>query len=580
MATITADVDVKTSTLESRKEALRGRNLGGYGGSTIGTNAKRGDALAVDIDAHDMSMDIVTAGSGSGDWRQRKAMNGMPSNGMGTIQPFTKPHSGLTVPTKLFHELKNLLREKDLQVRRVVFLGVFNILCSFILLVWCQSTNSMALTAYTFLTFFDFMTLVTCIITIWVSKQRPITVYTFGYERFEVLVVFASTMLAIFGAIFIMKESIERIFEPPEVHTGRLMVGAALGFVCHIVIAYGVENKAFIHVSGASRSSWLQEHFADMSRNFCAYVPGFDKMLLPRVNPFALIAFAGALALCFTDLMVDVNNYHIADTLAAISIALMTCGTMFPMSIYTGTILLQTTPGHVIGQLDKCLREASTLDGVLEFRNEHFWTLSFGRIAGSLHVRVRRDANEQMVLAHVANKVSHLVSILTVQVIKDDWTRLAPMTSFTNMSSTKLPPPAPLSSSIMSAMPNSNAYTPPSSPPNSQKTVPKMNFDYLKTPARASSTPYGTPVKDISFNSNFTPIAPSTTAKFTSEIGRTDYTSVPLMGLTRTGIPPAGQTSAGLGLKNTGVISVNSLGTSNLYAMGKTLSNQRPTSLR
>ncbi len=51
------------------------------------------------------------------------------------------------------------------------------------------------------------------------------------------------------------------------------------------------------------------------------------------------------------------SNYHIADTLAAISIALMTCGTMFPMSIYTGTILLQTTPGHVIGQLDKCLRE-------------------------------------------------------------------------------------------------------------------------------------------------------------------------------------------------------------------------------
>ena len=40
--------------------------------------------------------------------------------------------------------------------------------------------------------------------------------------------------------------------------------------------------------------------------------------------------------------------------------------------------------------------QASTLDGVLEFRNEHFWTLSFGRIAGSLHVRVRRDANEQV----------------------------------------------------------------------------------------------------------------------------------------------------------------------------------------
>jgi len=38
----------------------------------------------------------------------------------------------------------------------------------------------------------------------------------------------------------------------------------------------------------------------------------------------------------------------------------------------------QTTPSHIIGQLDKCIREASTLDGVLEFRHEHFWTVAFG----------------------------------------------------------------------------------------------------------------------------------------------------------------------------------------------------------
>ena len=38
----------------------------------------------------------------------------------------------------------------------------------------------------------------------------------------------------------------------------------------------------------------------------------------------------------------------------------------------------QTTPSHVVSQLDKCLREALTLDGVLEFRHEHFWTLSTG----------------------------------------------------------------------------------------------------------------------------------------------------------------------------------------------------------
>lgn len=43
--------------------------------------------------------------------------------------------------------------------------------------------------------------------------------------------------------------------------------------------------------------------------------------------------------------------------------------------------------------------------------------------AGSVHVRIRRDADEQMVLAHVTNRLNALVSALTVQIFKDDWSR-------------------------------------------------------------------------------------------------------------------------------------------------------------
>ena len=42
---------------------------------------------------------------------------------------------------------------------------------------------------------------------------------------------------------------------------------------------------------------------------------------------------------------------------------------------------------------------------------------------GSVHVRVRRDADEQMVLAHVYHRLSNLISVLNVQIFKDDWLR-------------------------------------------------------------------------------------------------------------------------------------------------------------
>ena len=72
------------------------------------------------------------------------------------------------------------------------------------------------------------------------------------------------------------------------------------------------------------------------------------------------------------------------DCVIAMVIAFMTIGTMYPLSLYTGKILLQTTPSHVLPQLERYLREALTIDGVLEFKHEHFWTVSFGKLVSIL----------------------------------------------------------------------------------------------------------------------------------------------------------------------------------------------------
>ncbi|RUS80548.1 hypothetical protein EGW08_011688 [Elysia chlorotica] len=342
----------------------------------------------------------------------------------GTIYPFSPTHSRM----KLF--LKEVVKLSQLnEVKKVLAFLMFCTLSTFALLYWCHTTNSMALTAFSFLLIFDMLSLLTCLLSAWVQRQEPSDVYSFGYERFEVLAVFSCTMLAQLGSFFIIKESVECILFPPEVHTGRLLVGTIFGLISHLSVIYVVKNRAFNHVIDASSSSWLQEHVSDMSESLCAVVPGISKLLLPRINPFSLIGFSCALALVITHFLIDTQQYYIADPWAAIAIAIMTFGTMFPMSAYTGKILLQTTPSHILGQLDKVLREASTLDGVLEFRHEHFWTLSFGTLAGCVQVRVRRDADEQLVLAHVYNRLSNLVARLSIQIFKDDWSRASTYSS-------------------------------------------------------------------------------------------------------------------------------------------------------
>ncbi|KAG9332870.1 hypothetical protein JZ751_014474 [Albula glossodonta] len=312
--------------------------------------------------------------------------------------------------------------------------------------------------------------------------KKPSAAYSFGFERFEVLSVFGSTILIQLAALFILKESVERFVEQPEVHTGRLLVGTFVALFFNLLTLLSVKNKPFAYVSEAASTSWLQEHVADLSQSVCGVVPALSGVLLPRMNPFFLINMAGALALCTTYMLIEINNYNAVDTASAVAIALMTFGTMYPMSVYSGKVLLQTTPSHVIGQLDKLVREVSTLDGVLEVRNEHFWTMGFGSLAGSVHVRIRRDASEQMVLAHVTSRLHALVSTLTVQIFKDDWIRPSLVAGVLPAGSLSpadygTPPPAPLHRPGEHADPLTSTPVKPGSPP------PEFSFH---TPGRST----------------------------------------------------------------------------------------------
>uniref|UniRef100_A0A665VQB0 Cation efflux protein transmembrane domain-containing protein n=1 Tax=Echeneis naucrates TaxID=173247 RepID=A0A665VQB0_ECHNA len=392
------------------------------------------------------------------------------------------------------------------ELHMILLFGSLNLLCTGCLLMWCSSTNSMALTAYTYLTIFDLFSLITCLISSWVTMKKPSQLYSFGFERLEVLAVFASTVLVQLGALFILKE---RCVYPPTAHIGRLLVGTFVALFFNLLTLLSVRNKPFAYVSEAASSSWLQEHVADLSRSLCGIIPGLSSVLLPRMNPFVLINMAGALSLCITYMLIEINNYNAVDTASAVAIALMTFGTMYPMSVYSGKVLLQTTPSHIIGQLDKLLREVSTLDGVLEVRNEHFWTVGFGSLAGSAHVRIRRDANEQLVLAHVTNRLLPLVSTLTVQIFKDDWTRpllTGTLTASSSPSGAALTSaegyPAVSSSSVPPLMMSlgreldpltSTPYKPSSPPPEFSFDTPGRNVQpvVLPNPGHNTHRPYG-----------------------------------------------------------------------------------------
>ncbi|CAF1404702.1 unnamed protein product [Adineta steineri] len=330
--------------------------------------------------------------------------------------------------------------------RSTVIITIACLIACVIIFTMAGQANSMALQAFCSLCIFDLLFIGTALLSAWVFENnntrvrqrnqnlldnpavlfiptQTISTFSYGTARFEVLAVFTSTMLSILGAFFILKESIEKYLENETIHTEYLLFASILTFIVHMFVIYFVRNQAFDHVIAASASSWLQEHVSDIFQNICHYIPGLSRLLLPRINPLALLCWCGLTILFSDSFLLRMGYGNFVDTLASLLMAFMTFGTMVPMAIYSGKILLQTTPAPMIGQLDKCLHEASRLDGVLEFRHEHFWALSFGTLVGSVHVRCRRDADEQLVLAHVWSKLANVAQILTIHIFKDDWLR-------------------------------------------------------------------------------------------------------------------------------------------------------------
>jgi zinc transporter 6 len=204
----------------------------------------------------------------------------------------------------------------------------------------------------------------------------------------------------LFGGLVLVKHSLERLFDPPAVKIDSLFLGLLVGLFIHISVQLFIDHQSLLNAAEVATPNWLQNALGDLGQSICGLSPPLGRLLLYRVNPLSLLVTGCSISLLMAKILIDLDDLHLADVTAALFNSALICGTMLPLSVYCGKILLQSTPEHILPLLDKSLKEASTLDGILEFKNEHFWTISFGCYAGSLQVRVRKDADEQVSIHH------------------------------------------------------------------------------------------------------------------------------------------------------------------------------------
>mmetsp|Transcript_31139 Transcript_31139/g.81621 ORF Transcript_31139/g.81621 Transcript_31139/m.81621 type:complete len:351 (+) Transcript_31139:319-1371(+) len=293
--------------------------------------------------------------------------------------------------------------------RPFIVLNVLSALWAWVVFAVAHRTNSLALTAFGFWCIRDVLAVTRRVVRFWVvrtARLKKSQYYTFGFGRLEVLVSFTSSVVTLLAAVYTLAESLERISPHPKVHAYHLAgwsIGAA---VAHVLVLMSLDVP--ILPRPRSRPIGTSAHGVSLELGWLSVA----SVVMLLVSSIALVITPVA---------------TIVDTFSAISIAMLLGIAAIPGVESAALILMQSAPNETVQRIQKCLREMATFEGVLEFQQQHFWLVHEGELAGSVHVRVRRDADSQAVLAQVHNKMAHLVAPrnLTVQVVKDDWMQAA-----------------------------------------------------------------------------------------------------------------------------------------------------------
>jgi len=305
---------------------------------------------------------------------------------------------------------------RSLMARRLPRKIIITALTYSIILVYFSSLaselESMCLASFIFLNYFQFIALFCEIIHHWVAVSSPASPkYSFGYARFEVLSVFSLFIYALFTSLINIKEGLEHYLHYADArklahpHHPILLTTATVSFAIQIFITYGIENRALQHCTDHASPSFIQRELS-----------------LLKLNPLILMGLLSLLSVALADLLVLFGYpFQTADLIGAALISLIVFITVIPLAHYAGCILLQATPDDLQIKLDTIRSELTTMEGVLEVKNEHFWSTGFTQTAGSIQVRVSRNSNEQKVLAMIVLKLFPIVPKCSIQVTKDDW---------------------------------------------------------------------------------------------------------------------------------------------------------------
>uniref|UniRef100_A0A1I7UT16 Proton-coupled zinc antiporter SLC30A5 n=1 Tax=Caenorhabditis tropicalis TaxID=1561998 RepID=A0A1I7UT16_9PELO len=267
-------------------------------------------------------------------------------------------------------------------------------------------TNSLGLISDGFHMLFDCSALVMGLVASVMARWPPSKHFTFGFGRVEILSGFINALFLCVIALFILIEALERLFDPPNINTDRLLFVAVSGLLVNLFGMYSLGEHGHSH-GGSSHGH---------SHGGGSHGHSHGNANMQGVFLHVLADTLGSVFVIISTLLIQWFGWVWVDPLCSLFLSLLIIGSVYPLLVSSINTLLQDIPEE--DEFEYHINEILDIEHVESYSNAHMWQHNDINVA-SVHVQVADEANAQMVRHRVANILKGVGSAhSTVQVEK------------------------------------------------------------------------------------------------------------------------------------------------------------------
>ncbi|MBW5466310.1 cation diffusion facilitator family transporter [Brevibacillus formosus] len=228
-------------------------------------------------------------------------------------------------------------------------------------------TNSLALLSDAGHMLSDALALLLSLIAVHFASRPPSAKRTFGMKRFEILAALTNGVTLVVISLFIFWEGFERMWDPPKVASGSMIIIASVGLLANIA-------AAMVLMRGDTKNNVNLRS---------AYLHVLGDLL-------------GSVAAILGGILMWAFGWYIADPIISIIVSILIMLSAWRVTKESINILLEGAPSRL--DTTKVEQRLSQLTGVVKVHDLHIWTVTSDFDSLTCHLVVQDDLPSYPVL--------------------------------------------------------------------------------------------------------------------------------------------------------------------------------------